>query len=115
MNLLAESQGLPEAFRILSLFEHQFMTLWEARNISIRQKPPSVGNILKESKSKIMEKDSQKDDEVKKEKKDKEGSESEADDNDDLMENTRLQSIIVSWDDAAIARYFYRYTEHTFG
>ena len=36
LNLLAESQGLPEAFRILSLFEHQFMMLWEARDISIR-------------------------------------------------------------------------------
>ena len=109
MNLLAESQGLPEAFRILSLFEHQFMTLWEARNISIRQKPPSVGNILKESRGSCETKGKDKKDvEDKMEKKDKEGSESEADDNDDLMENTRLQSVIVSWDDAAIARYFYR-------
>ena len=74
----------------------------------IRQKPPSVGNILKESRgsSKSKGKD-KKGDEEKKEKED-DGSESEADDNDDLVENTRLQSIIVSWDDAAIARYFYR-------
>ena len=44
-----------------------------------------------------------------KEKKAKDGSEAEADDNDDFIDNTRLQSIVVSWDDAAIARYFYRY------
>ena len=76
----------------------------------IRQKPPSVGNILKESRGSCESKGKdKKDDEEKKEKKDKDdGSESEADDNDDLVENTRLQSIIVSWDDAAIARYFYR-------
>ena len=82
-----------------------------------RQKPPSVGNILKESnrssKSKNKDKkESEKDvgdEKEKKEKKGKDGSESEADDNDDFIENTRLQSIIVSWDDAAIARYFYRY------
>ena len=75
----------------------------------IRQKPPSVGNILKESRGSCKSKSKdKKDDEEKKEKKDKEGSESEADDNDDFLENTRLQTIIVSWDDAAIARYFYR-------
>ena len=98
----------------MSLFEHQFMMLWEARNISIRQKAPSIGNLVKESKRSSKpknndKKDSGKDVGDKKEKKGKEGSESEADDNDDLIENTRLQSIIVSWDDAAIAKYFYRY------
>ena len=72
----------------------------------IRQKPPSVGNILKESRGSCESKSKDKKDDE--EKKDKDGSESEADDSDDLAENTRLQSIIVSWDDAAIARYFYR-------
>ena len=82
---------------------------------SIRQKTPSIGNILKESsKPKLKNKDSKdkKDAGDKKEKGKEDGSESEADDKEDLIENTRLQSIIVSWDDAAIARYFYRYVDH---
>ncbi len=33
INLLAESQGLPEAIRILALFEHQFAMVWEPQNI----------------------------------------------------------------------------------
>jgi hypothetical protein len=35
INLLAESQGLPDALRILSLFEHQFGMLWEPVTSSV--------------------------------------------------------------------------------
>ncbi len=119
MNLLAESQGLPDAVRILSLFEHQFSMLWEPENISIIQQRPSTQNLFVESKDKSRKNGSAKDkkptkedgdrggdgdkeDKEDKKEKDKDGSDDEGQSDD------RLQSIVVSWDDAEIAKYFYR-------
>ena len=82
MNLLAESQGLPEAFRILSLFEHQFGMLWEPNNLRMFQKRPEMANDFNEKKK--------------------------LEESDDDEKKTKLQTLVVAWDDAEIADYVYR-------
>ncbi len=99
INLLAESQGLPESLRILALFEHQFAMLWEPNNIRLTQKmplPSPVGSNLNG--------DSKKDPGEKKDPKK---------DSDEfgllgLDKGAKLQSLIVTWDDADIADYFHK-------
>jgi len=89
INLLAESQGLPEAFRILSLFEHPFGMLWEPENVRMMQKSPLLLDYEKKT-TKVQLKDSY-----------------EGEDEEDLP--PKLQALVVSWDDAQIADYFYKY------
>ncbi len=104
INLLAESQGLPEALRVLALFEHQFAMLWEAKNVRLLQKMPSVFTVAAVpslaanggAKVKFKEEDG------KKEKK-------EALDTLGEDKGKRPQTLVVTWDDAEIADYFYKY------
>ena len=96
MNLLAESQGLPDALRVLSLFEHEFSMLWTPKNIQMLQKREtlSVTNLVSEKGDhsvgggalglgKIEEEEGTK------------------------LENPP-QTLIVAWDDAQIAEYFHQ-------
>ena len=69
---------MPEALRILSLFEHQFGMLWEPVGIRLFQKQCSSVSM-----------NGLHDDE----KKDDDG-------------GSRLKTLIVAWDDAQIAPYF---------
>jgi hypothetical protein len=124
VNQIAESQGLPEAFRMLSLFEHQFGTLWEPKGISIVQRRPSVQNIYSEctnsfkapigsgKEEKKGKKEHNDDKGEKKEKKDKK--EDAFSDGEEQGGSGRLQSIVISWNDAAIAKYFYMYEKTMF-
>ena len=96
MNLLAESQGLPDALRILSLFEHQFAMLWEPRNIRLFQRksePCEIRRCLQKAES---------------EKPGYPGSDDE-DEKEALerLSGKNLQSLIIGWNDCEIADYFY--------
>ena len=89
INLLAESQGLPESMRILSLFEHQFRALWQPKNIRIIQRDTDLAT-LNVAKPETETETKEKSDEEKPEKEEK-----------------KLKSIMTSWDDAEIADYFH--------
>ncbi len=82
MNLLAESQGLPESLRILAIFEHQFGMLWQPQNVSMTQKMVSKYDKKAEAEA--------------------EGSGGGG------VQPSQLQTLLISWDDAEIADYFYR-------
>ncbi|XP_059090317.1 uncharacterized protein LOC131886098 [Tigriopus californicus] len=81
MNLLAESQGLPDALRVLSLFEHQFSMLWEPENIRLMQKRNSHEHMVVE--------------------------EEKVEDKDKVERDKMPQTLVVAWDDANIAEYFH--------
>lgn len=93
INLLAESQGLPDALRILALFEHQFAMLWEPLNIRLMQRRNSLGNLnhLDNDKKALNKMEEVVEVAVKNQEK-----------------KNNLQSLVISWDDAEIADYFYR-------
>lgn len=83
MNLLAESQGLPDALRVLSLFEHQFSMLWEPENIRLMQKRVSYEHMVVEEEKK--------------------------EDQEKVEREKTPQTLVVAWDDANIAEYFHKY------
>ena len=47
LNLLAETSGLPESFRILTLFDKKFQSLWKPQNLRFEEYE-TVGGLLKD-------------------------------------------------------------------
>ena len=93
MNLLAESQGLPDALRVLSIFEHEFSLLWAPVNIRLVQSadaatPKLIRNERGEAENN-KEAGGEKEEEEKKER------------------EKAPQTLVVAFDDAAIASYFH--------
>ena len=108
LNLLSESQGLPEALRILALFEHQFGMLWEPQNIRLMQKiqyDTSNGKSVLEVKPKENGNEKLLSKKVSIDESNKEKKEDEEDDK--PPKQRQLQTLVVTWDDAEIADYFY--------
>ena len=44
LNLLAETSGLPESFRILTLFDKKFQSLWKPQNLRFEEYE-TVGSV----------------------------------------------------------------------
>ena len=83
--------------------------LWEPENISITQARPSTQNLFTEGKERGKnKKKALQMKAVLKSGGDAKAEEEGSGDEGQREDSDRLQSVIVSWDDAEIAKYFYR-------
>ena len=92
MNLLAESQGLPDALRVLSIFEHEFSLLWAPVNIRLVQSADAATPKLIRNERGEVENNKEAGEKEEEEKKEREKA---------------PQTLVVAFDDAAIASYFH--------
>ena len=54
LNLLAETSGLPESFRILTLFDKKFQSLWKPQNLRFEEYETVLPNRTIKSRSIIV-------------------------------------------------------------
>ena len=54
LNLLAETSGLPESFRILTLFDKKFQSLWKPQNLRFEEYETVLPNRTVKSRSIIV-------------------------------------------------------------